>query len=174
MHSTTARRGLFDNDRKDSLAMIYGQSRARAYIDALEAQFNLGISFLAMLLVVLCIFFFIMIFCPELYAAGGTKLPGSDASDKLEAAGTILRLIDTGLFKWGARIFTGVCVMAAGWAIKEQRFGTAIICIVGALLFGTTTMWVKNIFEISGGDSVFGANTPSHLIVDPNEAPKNV
>jgi hypothetical protein len=43
---------------------------------------------------------------PEAYSQA--RLPGTDASDKLEAAGTLLRLIDTGLFKWGARIFGSI------------------------------------------------------------------
>lgn len=97
----------------------------------------------------------ILLFGPEAYSQA--RLPGTDASDKLEAAGTLLRLIDTGLFKWGARIFAGICIMSAAWALKEQRFGIAIICIVGAIIFGTAPTWVKNIFDIGGGDSVFGA-----------------
>jgi hypothetical protein len=88
------------------------------------------------------------------------RLPGSDASDKLEAAGTLLRLIDTGLFKWGARIFAGLCIMSSAWALKEQRFGIAIICIVGAIIFGTAPTWVNNIFDIGGSDSVFGFLMP--------------
>ena len=83
------------------------------------------------------------------------SLPGSDASDKLEAAGTLLRLLDTALFKWGARIFAGICIMSSAWSLKEQRFGMAIICIVGALMFGTAPTWVKNIFSIGAGDSIF-------------------
>ncbi len=46
------------------------------------------------------------------------NLPGRDESAKLEAAGTLLRLIDTGLFKWGARLFAGLCIMSAAWALK--------------------------------------------------------
>jgi hypothetical protein len=80
------------------------------------------------------------LYAPEVFA----QLPGSDASDKLEAAGTLLRLLDTALFKWGARIFAGICIMSAAWSLKEQRFGVAIICIVGALIFGTAPTWVKN------------------------------
>ena len=91
---------------------------------------------------------------PEVFAQA--QLPGSDASDKLEAAGTLLRLLDTALFKWGARIFAGICIMSAAWSLKEQRFGVAIICIVGALIFGTAPIWVKNIFSIGTGDSIFG------------------
>lgn len=87
--------------------------------------------------------------------AGGGHLPGEDASDKLEAAGTLLRLLDTGLFKWGARIFAGLCIMAAAWSLKEQRFGVCVICIVAAIIFGTAPTWVKNIFNMGGTDSVF-------------------
>jgi hypothetical protein len=94
------------------------------------------------------------LFAPEVFAQA--SLPGSDASDKLEAAGTLLRLLDTALFKWGARIFAGICIMSAAWSLKEQRFGVAIICIVGALIFGTAPTWVANIFSISTGDSIFG------------------
>ena len=89
--------------------------------------------------------------------AASTTLPGEDMSDKLQAAGTLLRLIDTGLFKWGARIFAGLCIMSAGWSLKEQRFGIAIICVIGAIVFGTAPMWVKNIFEIGGGGGVFSS-----------------
>jgi ABC-type Fe3+ transport system permease subunit len=91
----------------------------------------------------------------EVAYAASTKIPGTDASDQLEAAGTLLRIIDTGLFKWGARIFAGICIMSSGWALKEQRFGIAIICVVGAIIFGTAPTWVKNIFEIGGGNGVF-------------------
>jgi len=84
-----------------------------------------------------------------------TRLPGADATDKLEAAGTLLRLIDTGLFKWGARVFAGLCIMSAAWSLKEQRFGMAIISIIGAIIFGTAPTWVRNIFAIGGSDSVF-------------------
>ncbi|MCX6104216.1 MAG: hypothetical protein NTY08_00065 [Proteobacteria bacterium] len=101
-------------------------------------------------------------FCPEVIAAGGgVALPSGgdvDAASKLEVAGTLLRLIDTALFKWGARVFAGICILSAGWSLKEQRFGIAIVCIVGALIFGTTTTWVRNIFSIGGGDSIFGTN----------------
>ena len=94
------------------------------------------------------------VFSAECFAQA--SLPGSDVSDKLEAAGTLLRLLDTALFKWGARIFAGICIMSAAWSLKEQRFGIAIICIVGALIFGTAPTWVKNIFAIGGGDTIFG------------------
>jgi hypothetical protein len=110
-------------------------------------NFGLWIFLGLVLLVVL------LLLAPDLFAQG--QLPGTDASDKLEAAGTLLRLLDTALFKWGARIFAGICIMSAAWSLKEQRFGIAIICIVGALIFGTAPTWVKNIFSITSGDSIF-------------------
>ena len=106
------------------------------------------------LLLLTAIAVFCVAFMGEAFA--NSTLPGADASDKLEAAGTLLRMLDTALFKWGARIFAGLCIMSSAWSLKEQRFGIAIICIVGALIFGTAPQWVKNIFAISTGDSIFG------------------
>lgn len=88
-------------------------------------------------------------------AFGASRIPGADASDKLEAAGTLLRIVDSVLFSWGARIFAGLCVMSAGWHLKEQRFGIAVLCIVAAIVLGTAPTWVKNIFDIGGGGGVF-------------------
>ena len=93
----------------------------------------------------------------------GNKLPGEDASDKLEAAGTLLRLLDTGLFKWGARIFAGLCIMASAWSLKEQRFGVCVICIVAAIIFGTAPTWVKNIFNMGNTDSIFSMQVPESI-----------
>jgi len=82
------------------------------------------------------------------------RLPGTDQSDKLTAAGTVLRMVDTALFFWGARILSGLSVLGAGWSIKEQRFGVAVLAIVGAVVIGTSPLWVKNIFDVGGG-SIF-------------------
>ncbi len=83
------------------------------------------------------------------------KIPGQDQSQKLQAAGTLLRLIDTALFVWLARIFAGLCILSAGWLIKEQKFGPAVVCVLGALIIGTSPLWVINIFEVGGGGGVF-------------------
>jgi hypothetical protein len=40
--------------------------------------------------------------------------------------------------------------------LKEQRFGMAVICVIGAVVFGTAPTWVKNVFSISGESSIFG------------------
>lgn len=103
--------------------------------------------------------FFILLIMLTLFftasAWGQVRIPGSDESAKLKAAGTLLMLMDTALFVWLARIFAGLCVLSAGWLIKEQKFGPAVVCVVGALVIGTSPMWVQNIFEIGGGGGVF-------------------
>ena len=96
---------------------------------------------------------------PTLSYANGSTLPGDDATDKLKAAGTLLQILDKGIFKWGARIFAGLCIMSSAWALKEQRFGIAVICVIGAIIFGTVTKWVANVFDIGGSDSVFGSTS---------------
>lgn len=105
-----------------------------------------------LILILLTIFIFTYAF-PAL--ADGTRLPGEDASAKMESAGTLLRFVDTGIFKWAARVLAGLCIFGAGWNLKEMRFGPAFISMIAALLFGTAPTWVKNIFTIGGSDSVF-------------------
>lgn len=82
------------------------------------------------------------------------RIPSIDVTDRLTAAGTLLRVIDSFLFVFGARIMAGLAVLGAGWNLKEQRFAMAIICILAAILIGTVPMWIKNIFEI-GGETIF-------------------
>ena len=83
---------------------------------------------------------------------GGT----SDGISKLTAAGTLLRIVDSFLFSFGARLMAGLSVLAAGWNLKEQRFAMAIICIIAAIMMGTVPMWIKNIFEMDGsGGTIF-------------------
>ena len=97
----------------------------------------------------------VLVWLAQAQAFGATRIPGTDASDKLEAAGTLLHIVDSVLFSWGARIFAGLCVMSAGWHLKEQRFGFAILCVVAAIVLGTAPTWVKNIFDIGGGGGIF-------------------
>ena len=83
---------------------------------------------------------------------------GGSASgiSKLTAAGTLLRIVDSFLFSFGARIMAGLSILAAGWNLKEQRFAMAIICILAAIVMGTVPMWIKNIFEMDGaGGTIF-------------------
>lgn len=73
------------------------------------------------------------------------------------AANQLLGIIDSTIFKFGARILAGLCILGAGWNLKEQRFAMAIVCIFAAIIIGTTPMWIKNIFEMNGtgGGSIF-------------------
>lgn len=105
---------------------------------------------LVMILVFMTIVVCLMTFCSPAFA-NIPRLPGVDAMDKLTAAGTLLRLVDSVLFKFGARLMAGLCVLGAGWNLKEQRFGIAVVCIVAAIIIGTAPLWVKNIFDMGGG-----------------------
>lgn len=95
--------------------------------------------------------------------AGSVRLPGEDISAQMEGAGTLLRFVDTAIFGWVARLLCGLCVGGAAWSLKEARFGSAVIAIISALLFGTAPTWVKNIFSISGASSVFSQAAPVEL-----------
>ncbi len=83
------------------------------------------------------------------------KLPGKDLHHQLEAAGTLLRLVDSWVFTFGARLLAGLAVLSAGWNLKEQRFAMAIICVFAAIMIGTVPMWVKNIFEMGNHGNIF-------------------
>ena len=87
---------------------------------------------------------------------------GDDGVKQLTAAGTLLKILDIGIFQWGARIFAGLCIMSSAWSLKEQRFGVAVICIVGAILFGTAPKWVANLFAIGGNQGIFSGSTSSN------------
>lgn len=93
----------------------------------------------------------------ELFANNIPSTSGSDPLKSLTAASHLLGIIDSAIFKFGARILAGLCIIGAGWNLKEQRFAMAIVCIFGAILIGTTPMWIKNIFALNsnGGGSIF-------------------
>lgn len=101
-------------------------------------------------------FILLMLFFPYAMAfAGGFTVPGdANATDKLTAAGTLLHIVDSFLFVFGARIMAGLAVLGAGWNLKEQRFAMAIICILAAIIIGTVPLWIANIFAMGGG-SIF-------------------
>ena len=79
------------------------------------------------------------------------SLPGTDPSSSMESAGSLLKLIDTAVFTWVARLLAGICVLSAGWSLKEQKYNVAVVCILAAVLIGTAPKWVKNIFTLGGG-----------------------
>jgi len=130
-------------------------------------NFELWMPWIFFITLILLLAFVILFSLPA--HADSVSLPGEDISTKMESAGTLLRFIDTALFKWTARILSGVCMFGTAWCFKEQRIGTGVVVLIAALLFGTATMWVKNIFSAAGGDSVFTLNriTPELRIVAP-------
>ncbi|MFK7827052.1 MAG: hypothetical protein AB8G05_23115 [Oligoflexales bacterium] len=107
-------------------------------------------NYLAMILIVLAILFISAI-------ALANNLPGQGSIADFTAAQTLLHIVDSVLFNYGAKLAAGLCILAAGWNLKEQRFNMAIICVIAAIVIGTTPMWIKNIFEMSasGGGSIF-------------------
>ena len=106
---------------------------------------------LPFILVIIAISSCLMHLCTPFIYANIPRLPGSNEIDKLTAAGSLLKLVDSILFTFGSRIMAGICVLAAGWNLKEQRFAIAILCVLAAIVIGTAPMWVKNIFDIGGG-----------------------
>jgi hypothetical protein len=98
------------------------------------------------------VLYFLLDITPSFAAS---TLPGEDASSRMESAGTLLRFIDTSLFRWAARLLAGICIFGSAWSLKEGRYGPAVISVISAILFGTAPTWVKNIFSIGGSDSVF-------------------
>ena len=88
------------------------------------------------------------------HLALGENLPGSSQMSKLTAAGDLMKTVDSLIFTIGARLLAGLCVLAGGWNLKEQRFAMAIICLFAAIVIATVPMWVKNLFAISQG-SIF-------------------
>jgi len=124
------------------------------YLDADQRQLMALLSVLAFWFFSALMVIYVALHSHASYAAQAS-LPGQDASGQLEAAGILLKTLDTGIFKWGARLFAGLCIMSSAWALKEQRFGIAIICVIGAIIFGTAPKWVQNIFEVGGNRGVF-------------------
>ena len=87
--------------------------------------------------------------------AYGARIPGEDVSDKMEAAGSLLKLTDTLLFNWVTKILSGVCLLTGALALKDQRFPIFIMCVLAALLLGTISLWIKNIWSVGGGSTLF-------------------
>lgn len=88
------------------------------------------------------------------FALGQAALPGTDQFDKMTAAGDLLRIIDSAMFTYGARLLAGLAVLGAGWSLKEHKFILFSIGIVAAIIIATIPMWVQNLFDIGGG-SIF-------------------
>ena len=88
-----------------------------------------GFWFLVFIIGALCLF--------QVCDAYGGRIPGEDVSDKMEAAGSLLKLTDTLLFNWVTKLLSGICILTGALALKDQRFPIFIMCIIAALLLGT-------------------------------------
>ena len=95
--------------------------------------------------------------------SGGFTMPGAQEADtnKLVSVGAMLRVIDTAVFIWGTRILCGVSIIGAGWAMKQQRMGTAGICLSAAVVCAFVPWIVRNLFEIGGSEGVFSTKKAS-------------
>lgn len=102
------------------------------------------------------IFCISMLLIASIAHCAGDSLPGTDQFDKLTAAGDLFKTLDSFVFRIGARLLAGLCVLGAGWNLKEQRFASAVICIIAAIVIATVPMWIKNIFDIGGGSIFIG------------------
>ena len=94
----------------------------------------------------------------SLEAYSQVKIPGKDESNKLEMAGTLLKILDTALFVWGCRVFSGIALLGAAWNLKEQRIGLAVTGLLAALLLATIPTWITNLFNVSEGSKIFSLN----------------
>lgn len=109
---------------------------------------------------VLCFIFSLVVFVsiPSFAVKIMTVPPNS--IQKFTAVNSLLGIIDSALFTVGARVLAAICILGAGWNLKEQRFAMAGICIFAAIMIATTPMWVNNIFAMKGtGGSIFGPPT---------------
>ncbi len=106
-----------------------------------------GFWFLVFIIGALCLF--------QVCDAYGGRIPGEDVSDKMEAAGSLLKLTDTLLFNWVTKLLSGICILTGALALKDQRFPIFIMCIIAALLLGTISLWIKNIWAVGGGSTLF-------------------
>lgn len=128
------------------------QSKMNTLIERLEQSF-----YILCVLMYASLVFYMIFHIGD--AFGAPKLPGSDESDKLEAAGTLLRIVDTALFSWISRILSALLLLSGGLALKDQRFGITALCVLGAILLATIPLWVRNIFDIGGG-TIFSLLSP--------------
>lgn len=105
---------------------------------------------------ILCFMFSFTVFISLTSFGVSIRAVPENSIQDFTAAQSLLGLIDSALFTVGARVLAAICILGAGWNLKEQRFAMAGICIFAAVMIATTPMWVKNIFALeSTGGSIF-------------------
>lgn len=142
------------------------KQKIKEYIGSLKDSFKFSKKDLALISVIIGAFGLFLFVGGE--AMAQVSLPGEDKSSQLTMAGTTLRLVDTVLFKWVARILAGVFVLVCGVWLKDQRYSMAAMAFIAAVLMGTSSSWIDNIFSI-GGDGEGGVFDTGHYIEQPIE-----
>lgn len=83
-------------------------------------------------------------------------IPGTNEADQLETLGTMAKTFDVVIFTWGAKIAAAVVFLLAGWAIKENRLGMALLCLCAGFLILFAPKLATEIQAIAGMNSLFG------------------
>lgn len=102
------------------------------------------------------LFFLIPLLLFSLSALARISIPGSDESASLETLGTMAKTFDVVIFTWGAKIAAAVVFLLAGWAIKENRLGMALLCLVAGFLILFAPKLATEIQTMAGVNSIFG------------------
>ena len=63
-------------------------------------------------------------------AHAGPQIQGADAADKSLKLRNSSAIVDTALFNRALDCFRGISILSAGYSLKEQRFGVAIIYVI--------------------------------------------
>lgn len=83
-------------------------------------------------------------------------IPGTNEADQLETLGTMAKTFDVVIFTWGAKLAAAVVFLLAGWAIKENRLGVALLCLCAGFLILFAPKLATEIQSLAGMTSLFG------------------
>lgn len=84
------------------------------------------------------------------------SIPGTNEADSLETIGTMAKTMDVVIFTWGAKIGSAIIFLLAGWAVKENRLGMALLCIISGFLMLFAPKLATEIQAMAGMTSNFG------------------
>ena len=84
------------------------------------------------------------------------NIPGTNEADQLETLGTMAKTFDVVIFTWGAKIAAAIVFLLAGWAIKENRLGVALLCLCAGFLMLFAPKLATEIQSLAGITSLFG------------------
>ena len=101
-------------------------------------------------------FFLLPLILISASALARISIPGTDESGDLETLGIMAKTFDTVIFTWGAKIAAAVVFLLAGWAIKENRLGMALMCLCAGFLILFAPKLATEIQTMAGVNSLFG------------------